>query len=168
MCERASCRAELRTGSDAVLEFVRAGRRRLVEAGRSAGANKEGGRPKRALGREERQFIFLRIIGQRQPGRAAPLFEPPAVSHQPEKVQRDRESANEDRSEDDQLPARPFHKAPQVLFPNACNPFPSKVEGSKLAFCDPIVDGPPRDAQLPADLLDGIHPLHALDSPQPA
>jgi len=41
------------------------------------------------------------------------------------------------------LSARPFHKAPQILFPDLGNPFPSNVEGFKLALSDPVVNAPP-------------------------
>jgi hypothetical protein len=98
-------------------------------------------------------------------GSTAALLEPSAVSHQEKKIRGDHEAAHEDDDENDQLSARPFHEAPQVLFPNARNSFASKVEGFELAFCDPIMDGPPGDAERLADLLDGIHPLHTIKSP---
>jgi hypothetical protein len=98
-------------------------------------------------------------------GAAGPRLELPAVSQQEKKIQSDRQTAQEEGGEDDQLSARPFHEAPQVLFPNARKSFAPKVEGFELAFCDPIMNGPPSDAERLTDLLDGIHPLHTIKTP---
>jgi hypothetical protein len=40
----------------------------------------------------------------------------PPVGHQEQEIRRDDEGANEGHDDDVQLPARPFHEAPQVFF----------------------------------------------------
>jgi hypothetical protein len=47
-------------------------------------------------------------------------------------------------------------KPKQVSFPDPRQALATEVESPELAGGDPVMDGPPRDVELPANLVDAV------------
>jgi len=110
-------------------------------------------RPHGAVELYQRHFLFLHIFAEFYRPLRKPPLEFPGVRHQSNEIHGNHEGTDEDRDDGVQLSARPFHEAPKILFPDSYNPFPSEVEGFKLALSDPVVDAPPLDPERLADLF---------------